>query len=123
MKLKDEIELDKKYGAVKETIEFVSNLFTQADIRYEYFSEAIIVAGFIDNNAIVIEEKSAPANLENIKLEKPKTELDEQMEAAFKINFLSKKRGYEVSSSLVGGGKTFTVVQKTIESCIPFKYL
>jgi len=44
---------------------------------------------------------------------KVKSPLDEQMEAAFKINFLSKKRGYEVASSLVKYGKTFTVIQKT----------
>ncbi len=100
MKLRDGIELAERYGASEKRIEFVSNLFTQADIRYEYFSESAIVAGFINNNAIVVKEEIAP-DLESIKLDKSELKFVRQPQKDDKIASirLLKTLGFEFAGT------------------------
>lgn len=69
MNKNDAVELVVKYGASIETIESVRVLFGQGDSRYENFFNCAIVAGFLDNKAVVIEEKSAPESISSVKLD------------------------------------------------------
>lgn len=68
MELEDRINLTKVYRATDKTIDFVNDLFMQGDMRYTGVYDDIVVAGFIDNNGIIVEEKVAPSGLENVKL-------------------------------------------------------
>lgn len=94
MKLKDEMEFAEKYGASNRTIEFVPELFICADSRYEDFSEAAIVAGFIDNKAIVVEEKIAPESLQSVELDENDLKFVSQPQKDDKIAAIRLLKGF-----------------------------
>ena len=100
-------ELKKAYNATDESITKVTEVFQQGDYRYTDPWNAIIVAGFLDNNAINMErkEEKIPVNLDNLELEKIKGP-----QANFKLyaKKIAEEKGFIVKDyeSSIAGGKT-----------------
>ena len=100
-------ELKKAYNATDETIKKVIEVFQQGDYRYTDPWNAIIVAGFLDNNAINMErkEEEIPVNLSNLELEKIKGP-----QANFKLfsKKIAEEKGFTIKDyeSSIAGGKT-----------------
>jgi len=90
---KELFNIIREYKTSDNTIKRVRSIFTQNDIRYSDPEYEAIVAGFLDNNAISIEEKGLekrPVNVSNI--EGPQKEMK-----ALIIDFL-KQSGYKIVS-------------------------
>ena len=97
MKLSDAIKTVIFYGASKETMHRVNEIFTDGDRRYLDPEYEAIVAGFIDNNAITIDKKDVgkPSNiLTNIK--------GPQKDMKAVAMELLKKGGYEIKGIEIG---------------------
>lgn len=75
MKPSERIELIRKFNTSMNTINFVNDLFTQGDSRYLEMCDDVMVAGFLDNKAIIISEKNLPNGLEDVSLSEKGFEL------------------------------------------------
>ncbi len=58
MNIKDHAEHMKRYGATRETMDMVNDIFIQGDNRYDDFLAQASVAGFIANDALSIDSKT-----------------------------------------------------------------
>lgn len=97
-------ELKKVYKATDDTIREVIDIFEQGDYRYTDPWNAIIVAGFIDNNAIRIERKEEIMPTINHE----KTNKIKGPQEVFKLyaKQIAEKKGFKVKeyeSSFLGG--------------------
>jgi hypothetical protein len=118
VKLSDVVETFLYYNASRKTMNKVNDIFTSGDIRYSDPEHEAIVAGFINNNAIVIDreqiKEKRKVNLKNIK--GPQKEMK-----ALAIDLLM-KNGLKIKGIEIGfGGGIVDVLGAGNEKTIPIE--